>query len=375
MNFLKAIAFLLLILSPLSSATSFSDELVSCPACSREYSYAALMSWSSFTANDTGPPLDHGECPHCLHSWTGKPKELTEAQKERHRNNLPRIAKLFSTKDRQGLLGPEKLSDDELSPYLKAHSNWVLNDSKALKSIPWEYPKAPKRSDKNLIEEKKEALAVLTRMKLNKEPRAAIEKDLTRVYPGYIADWVTLGDKQMKTFAIAWVLWVPDAEFAESDYTLTRLASALKKLPKEQWPGIPSNTSTDPIILESLKYLRNKRSWGKDFDQALLDFSKPGHAMWLMACASARLDRSPADLIITSFNSEESWQQSKMFPHFVEACGAEEDLSKLDLAHRSWLKKEQKRTSPWEVSTLVLGKIEEAMRILRVKLILESAGK
>jgi len=64
-----------------------------------------------------------------------------------------------------------------------------------------------------------------------------------------------------------------------------------------------------------------------------------------------------------------------MFPDFFEPCGGREDLEKPNLAHRSWRKKEQKRTSPWEVSTLVLGEIEEAMRILRVKVLLENAEK
>lgn len=300
MRFFKTLTLLLFILTPLSRGTSCSNELVSCPACSREYSYAALMSWSSFTANDTGPPPDHGECPHCLHSWTGKPKPLTEAQKIRHQENLTKIASLFMAKDRNRLTGSAKLTDYELSPYLKAYSNWVLDDSKKLKPISWKHSKPNQRSDKKLIEEKKEALGVLARMKLNKEPRAKIEKDLCRVFIRYIADWIALGDHQMKTFAVAWILWVPDSEFADSDYSLTSLATALHNLPLDQWPGIPPQTSTDPVILESLKYLRNERNWEKDFDQALADFSKPGRAMWLTACAAARLDRAPAHLLLTS---------------------------------------------------------------------------
>jgi hypothetical protein len=373
MRFLKTLALLLFILTSLSKGTSFSTELVSCPACSREYSYAALMSWNTFMSGGDGPPVDHGECPHCLHSWTGEPKPLTEAQKKRHLDNLHQIAKTFTAKDRKRLTGPARLTDHELSPYLQAYSNWVLDDSKKLKSIPWRHPKPNRKSDKDLIDEKKEALAVLARMKRNSEPRAKIQEDLGRVFMRYIADWITLGDNQMKTFAVAWILWVPDSEFADSAYSLTSLATALHNLPKDQWPGIPTQTSTDPIILESLKYLRNERNWAKDFDQALVDFSKPGRTMWLTACAAARHDRAPAHLLLTSFNSVKSWQQSQMFPHYFEARGTSDDLPKLDRAHRYWFTLEKDRTSWWEVSTLVLGNLEESLRILRIRLILQNA--
>lgn len=62
-----------------------------------------------------------------------------------------------------------------------------------------------------------------------------------------------------------------------------------------------------------------------------------------------------------------------MFPHYFEACGTNDDLVRLNLAHRYWYTLEKKRTSFWEVPTSVLGNIEESLRILRVKLILQNA--
>lgn len=368
---MKLLSLFYLLLSAQIHATSFSTEIETCPVCTHDYTYAALMSWNTFMSGGSGPPPNHGECPHCLSSWTGKPGQPTKAQKKRHLANINRLGELFSANDRNRLLNSRQLSAHKLERHLQAYSSWVRDDSEGLKIIPWKFSDTPSRSNQNLVKERKEALAVLERMKRNKEPRAQIEADLGKVFMTYIADWITLGDSKMATFSVGWILWVPDSEFADSDYSLLDLASSLHQLPPDKWPPLPAKTVTDPIILQSLNYLRQKRNWDKDFDQALVVRAKPGRAMWLMACAAARKDPTPTGLILSSFNSGDTWQQYKLFVDYFRACGTKEDLKKLARSHQFWLALEKKRESSWEVSTLALSEVEEAMLVLRVRLILE----
>ncbi|MDA7881821.1 hypothetical protein N9A94_05900 [Akkermansiaceae bacterium] len=197
-----------------------------------------------------------------------------------------------------------------------------------------------------------------------------MRKDLEGITMGYIEDWLGIGNAEMESFTITWLLWTVDRDIANSDYCLASIARHLMKLSEDDWPRVPVSPGTRSEVIESLNYLRNKRPWGKDFDRVVADINQPGLAMWFLACAAAKEDRAPIPTYLKYSARLTHWQLSGVLSDYFQACGRKEDLKDLEKLHRIWLVRERRRTTSWEVSTSVFGDIEDAMKILRVRLLL-----
>lgn len=308
--------------------------------------------------------------------------KYTEAEKTRHFEHLGRLREVFSKRDRERLLREQAFSSYNSLKHFRAYSDWVKKGEGELKTVPWKFYEPEKGVTDDMRREKKEALQVLADMKAGKKTRAEIEPALKKVTMGYIEDWLRLGDRKMQTFTVSWVLWAPDGEFLDARYVLTDLASLLEALPREKWPAIPAESATDPIVLESLKYLRGDRKWGEDFDKAMKETEKRGRVCWLVACAIAKENCGPLLATMELMKNPESWWLLEMAPYYVQACGTADDIEPFEEVLTLWLKraKEAKGSAVLEakgapllieMAPYVVGDLEGAMMALRLKVLFE----